>query len=293
MCFSLTKKNKNSPSVLGLNSLCEPATACQLCEDLYWGHYCLSLYDASSSDFASPLLFQQLGLYSGTLFVTLMSVDRYFAIVHAVAAQRARTLRYGIAASITVWVVSVSLAIPEVVFASLVIIDNSSECQQQYPDEQLQFWKMLRNFRENTVGLFVSLPIMIYCYVKILVVLSRCRNSKKSRAVKLIFTIVCAFVVCWVPYNVIVFLDTLQQLNILNSCEVFKNIESATVIAEIIALSHCCINPIIYAFIGEKFRNSLCNVLNRFLCCSQRRPIVSLRDTSEKDTSNTGLRSDY
>lgn len=240
-----------------------------------------------------PLLFQQLGLYSGTLFVTLMSVDRYFAIVHAVAAQRAWTRRCAIAASVTIWAVSIILAVPEVVFASLVTDDNSSECQPQYPDKQLQFWKMLRNLSDNTVGLFVSLPIMIFCYVKILVVLSRCRNSKKGRAVKLIFTIVCVFVVCWVPYNIIVFLDTLQQFKILNSCEVFKNIQSAIAIAEIIALSHCCVNPIIYAFIGEKFRNSLGNVLNRYFCCSQRRRIVSHRDTSERDTSNTGLRSDY
>lgn len=238
-----------------------------------------------------PLLFQQLGLYTGTLFVTLMSVDRYFAIVHAVAAQRAWTLRYAIAASVTIWAVSIILAAPEVVFASLVIDDKSSECQPQYPDNQVEFWKMLRNFSENTVGFFVSLPIMIFCYVKILVVLSRCRNSKKGRAVKLIFTIVCVFVVCWVPYNVIVFLDTLQQFTILSSCKVFINLQSAMVIAEIIALSHCCVNPIIYAFIGEKFRSSLGNVLNRYLCCFQRR--WSHRDTSEKDTSNTGLRSDY
>ncbi|XP_074510339.1 C-C chemokine receptor type 8 isoform X1 [Sebastes fasciatus] len=238
----------------------------------------------------------QLGFYSGTLFVTLMSVDRYLAIVHAVAAMRARTLRYGIIASITIWVLSVIMSLPGVIFASLEIdeYDNSSQCQPLYPEDTQQFWKMLRNFSENTVGLFVCLPIMIFCYVKILVVLSKSRNSKKDKAVKLIFTIVCLFVVCWVPYNVAVFLQTLQLLHILDNCEASKTINSTMVSAEIIALCHCCVNPVIYAFVGEKFRKSLGKIMSKYLSLSQQsRGTLSHRDTTDKETSNTGVKSDY
>ncbi|XP_040900373.1 C-C chemokine receptor type 2 [Toxotes jaculatrix] len=237
----------------------------------------------------------QLGFYSGTFFVTSMSVDRYLAIVHAVAAMRARTLRYGIIASIVIWVVAVTMAVPQVIFASLEKDDNNSvSCQPLYPFESQQFWKMLRNFSENTVGLFLCLPIMIFCYVKILIVLSKSRNSKKDKAVKLIFTIVCVFVVCWVPYNVTVFLQTLQLFEILNNCVATATINSAMTFAEIIALSHCCVNPVIYAFVGEKFRKSLGKVLTRYFCWSnQRRMAFSQRDTTEKETSNTPVRSEY
>ncbi|XP_071395960.1 C-C chemokine receptor type 8 [Centroberyx affinis] len=233
----------------------------------------------------------QLGLYSGTLFVTLMSMDRYLAIVHAVAAMRARTLRYGTAASIAIWVVSVILTIPQVVFAEMVEEDSQMKCQQKYPDDTARLWKLLRNFSENTVGLFVCLPIMAFCYVKILVVLHRSRNSKKDRAMKLIFTIVCVFVVCWVPYNVIIFLQTLQMFELLNNCETTNSIDSALGVAETIALAHCCANPVIYAFVGEKFRRSLGKVLSRYPCwkhlCRG-----DARDT-EKETSNTPVKSDY
>uniref|UniRef100_A0A8C2XT06 C-C motif chemokine receptor 8 n=1 Tax=Cyclopterus lumpus TaxID=8103 RepID=A0A8C2XT06_CYCLU len=223
----------------------------------------ITLFMRNHNDVASPLCFpEQLGFYSGMLFVTLMSVDRYLAIVHAVAAMRARTLRYGVIASITIWVISVIMALPGVTFASLERNDddNSSECHPLYPEDRQRFWKILRNFSENTVGLFVCLPIMIFCYVKILVVLSRSRNAKKDRAVKLIFIIVCVFVVCWVPYNVTVFLQTLQLvLDVLDTCKASKSIDSAVHFAEIIALFHCCVNPVIYAFVGEKFRKSLGN----------------------------------
>nr|XP_046256787.1 C-C chemokine receptor type 2 [Scatophagus argus]XP_046256788.1 C-C chemokine receptor type 2 [Scatophagus argus] len=237
----------------------------------------------------------QLGFYSGTLFVTFMSVDRYLAIVHAIAAMRARTIRYGIIASITIWFISITAAAPQVIFAALEIEpeDNRSQCQPLYPEDRQQFWKMLRNFSENTVGLFVCLPIMIFCYVNILVVLSKSRNSKKDKAVKLIFTIVCVFAVCWVPYNIVVFLQTLQLFDILSICETSK-INSATGFAEIIALSHCCLNPVIYAFVGEKFRKSLSNALSRYLCCRRQSTwTFSYKDTTDKETSNTPVRSDY
>ncbi|XP_041648785.1 C-C chemokine receptor type 4 isoform X2 [Cheilinus undulatus] len=237
----------------------------------------------------------QLGFYSGTLFVTLMSVDRYLAIVHAVAAMRARTLRFGITASIVIWIISIVMAIPQVVFASLETDEeNRSQCQPLYPEDWQFFWKMQRNWSENLVGLFLCLPIMIFCYMKILLVLSKARNSKKEKAVRLIFAIVCLFVVCWVPYNVTVFLQTLELLKVLNTCKASTAISSAMGFAEIIALCHCCVNPIIYAFVGEKFRKSLCTMLTRCLGLRQWRGMTpSTKDTTEKETSNTPVRSEY
>lgn len=229
--------------------------------------------------------------------MTFMSMDRYLAIVHAVAAIRARTRRYGITASIIIWAISVTMATPRVVFASLESDDNSSECQPIYPGETANFWKLQRNFSENTVGLFLCLPIMIFCYVKILIVLSKSRNSNKNKAVKLIFIIVCVFVVCWVPYNVTVFLKTLEVFEISlgpDPCVSSKSLNTAMSIAEIIALSHCCVNPVIYAFVGEKFRKSLNKVMAKYLGWSyQSSGPYSHRDTTDKETSNTPVRSEY
>lgn len=222
-----------------------------------------------------------------------MSVDRYLAIVHAVAAMGARTLHYGIIATTIVWLISGMLATPQVIFASLEESDDGAECQRLYPDDSVEFWMMQRNFTENTVGLFVCLPIMIFCYVRILFALSKARNSNKVKAVKLIFTIVCVFVVCWVPYNVTVFLQTLQLFNMLNNCVAFQTINSATGIAEIIAASHCCLNPIIYALVGEKFRRSLRKALAGYFCFSHQRVLISQRDTTDRETSNTAVKSDY
>lgn len=238
----------------------------------------------------------QLGFYSGTLFVTLMSLDRYLAIVHAVTAMRTRTRRYGIIASIIIWGISIVMAVPPVIFASLETNeeDNSTQCQPNYPIENERLWKMQKNFTENTVGLFLCLPVMIFCYVKIIMVLFKARNSKKNKAMKLIFTIVCVFVVCWVPYNVVVLLQTLQLFGIMDTCAATAPINTAMSYTEIIALSHCFVNPVIYAFVGEKFKKSLKGMLT--ICLYFRHgstSTVSHRETTEGETSNTPVRSDY
>lgn len=227
--------------------------------------------------------------------MTLMSLDRYVAIVHAVTSLRNRTLRFGIIASVMIWAISIIIAAPHVKFASLEVDPdyNLTQCQPLYPEETQESWKMWRNLSENIVGLFVCLPIMIFCYIKILIVLFMSRNSKKDRAIKLIFAIVCVFLVCWVPYNIMVFLQTLQIFEILTSCSASRSISSSMSVAEIIALSHCCLNPIIYAFAGEKFRRSLANVLGRHLGCYQSRVTFSQRNTTDRETSNTPVRSDY
>ncbi|KAM4735272.1 uncharacterized protein FYW61_005825 [Anableps anableps] len=241
--------------------------------------------------------FYQLGFYSGTLFVTLMSVDRYLAIVHAVAAMRKRTLRYGLIASITIWVTSVITATPQVVFAQVDPTEGdneSSQCHPVYPDETSQSWKMQRNFTENVVALFVCLPVMIFCYVNILVVLSKSRNSKKNKALKSIFTVVCLFVLCWVPYNIVVFLETLQLMSEDDKlCEASEALSTAMAFAEIIALSHCCINPVIYAFIGEKFRKTLTKVLSKYFRWNYQGRGAFTSHTTDNETSNTPVRSDY
>lgn len=241
--------------------------------------------------------FYQLSFYSGTFFVTLMSVDRYLAIVHAVAAMRTRTLRYGFIASLTIWVISVIMATPQVVFAELEAEaeDNQSVlCYPIYPEETKDLWKMRRNFTENVVALFVCLPVMIFCYAKILVVLSKSRNSKRDKAIKLIFTVVCLFVLCWVPYNIVVFLESLQLMSEdLNTCQMSKAIETAIPFAEIIALSHCCINPVIYAFIGEKFRKTLVKVHSKYFRWNYQGRGAFTSHTTDNETSNTPVRSDY
>ncbi|KAJ8415688.1 hypothetical protein AAFF_G00402450 [Aldrovandia affinis] len=232
----------------------------------------------------------QMGLYSGLLFVCLMSADRYLAIVHAMAASRARTLRYGVVASAAVWTISTLGALPEFIFTGVFDEDGTLSCQQLYPPEWEKGFKLFRNFGENAMVFFISLPIVLFCYSRILAVLLRSRNSNRHRAMRLVFAIVGLFMLSWVPYSAVVFLFTLQELDIWNECEIYAKTYLALKVTETIALVHCCVNPIIYAFVGEKFRKHLGHLLSRTPFCTRHwQPSAIHRKSSENETSNTNL----
>ncbi|XP_066546745.1 C-C chemokine receptor type 4 [Amia ocellicauda] len=256
----------------------------------FWAFY-TSGYEVVSNVLCKTIVgMYRIGFFSSILFVTLMSIDRYLAIVHAVFAMRARTLCYGMVASIVTWTVAICGSIPEILITGLVVDEERLTCQAHYPSGQEKTWKLLHNFGENVLGLLLPLPILIYCYISILIVLLKSKNSNRHRAIKLIFMIVCVFVVFWLPYNVVLFLKSLLHFDIGNNCENTGRLELALHMTETVALIHCCVNPVIYAFVGEKFRKHLYNALSSNSACAYffKHTAVQMR-VSENETSNTPI----
>uniref|UniRef100_A0A8C6YQJ1 C-C motif chemokine receptor 8 n=1 Tax=Nothoprocta perdicaria TaxID=30464 RepID=A0A8C6YQJ1_NOTPE len=197
------------------------------------------------------------GFYSSIFFITLMSIDRYIAIVHAVYAVRIRTASCGIIISLVLWLVAVLASVPNIVFNQQLEIEQSMQCIPAYPAGG-NTWKVTTQFVANILGLLIPLSILIYCYAQILKNLQKCKNRNKIKAIKMIFIIVIVFFLFWAPFNIALFLDSLQSLYLINDCKATSGpLGKAIQVTETISMIHCCINPVIYAFVGEKFRKYL------------------------------------
>lgn len=234
----------------------------------------------------------QLGFTSGLLFVTLMSLDRYLAIVHAVSSSAVRKLRYSLLVSGGVWAVAITVALIKAVFT----ISEEGKCFVDYPAKNAATWKLVHNFVEISLCLGICLPVLTFCYVRILMVVRRQRSSKKGRAVRLIFAIVCVFAVFWVPYYVTVLLQTLHgELHLWEGCEMSQQLAVAVEVTEIITLMHCCVNPVVYAFMGEKFRKGFALAIAGHPLCMKLCPrtdlVMSTFSKPSDDTSNTAVSS--
>ncbi|XP_007899019.1 C-C chemokine receptor type 8-like [Callorhinchus milii] len=200
------------------------------------------------------------GFYSGIMFLTLMTFDRYLAVVHAVSALRSRKVRYAAITSVIVWGSSILATLPHAIFSTLT---EESTCDYIYPKETALPWKLLRYFLQNVLFFVIPFAIIVYCYLRIIQTLIKCRTMQKYRTVKLIFIIVVVFFLCWAPYNVVIFLTALKDLRIFKTCEVINQIEYADFFTLNIAYFHCCLNPLFYAFIGAKFRGHLINLTHK------------------------------
>ncbi|PKU38033.1 c-c chemokine receptor type 8-like [Limosa lapponica baueri] len=200
------------------------------------------------------------GFYSSIFFITLMSIDRYIAIVHAVYAMRIRTATCGIIISLILWLVAGLASIPNIMFNEQLEIEQSVQCVSMYPPGD-NTWKIASQFAANILGLLIPLSILICCYAQILKNLQKCKNRNKIKAIKMIFIIVIVFFLFWTPFNIALFLDSLQSLHIINDCKASYQIALALQLTETISFIHCCLNPVIYAFAGVTFKAHLKELL--------------------------------
>lgn len=130
-------------------------------------------------------------------------------------------------------------------------------CSLDFPDESLRTWKQFQALKLNIVGLVLPLLVMVVCYTGIIKILLRRPNEKKSKAVRLIFVIMIIFFLFWTPYNLTVFVSAFQNSLFTHECEQSKQLDLAIQVTEVIAYTHCCINPVIYVFVSERFRKYL------------------------------------
>ncbi|XP_064025825.1 C-C chemokine receptor type 8-like [Pogoniulus pusillus] len=200
------------------------------------------------------------GFYSGIFFITLMSIDRYIAIVHAVYAMRVRTASCGAVISLILWLVAALASVPNVLFNQQLEIEQSLQCVPTYPPGD-NTWKVASQFAVNVLGLLLPLSILIYCYAQILKNLQKCKNRSKVKAIKMIFIIVIVFFLFWTPFNIVLFLDSLQSLHIIDDCKASSRIALALQLTETVSFVHSCLNPLIYAFAGVTFKAHLKELL--------------------------------
>lgn len=215
------------------------------------------------------------GFFGGMFFITVISIDRYLAIVRAAFSLKARTVSYGSITTLGVWAVAILISVPQFVFTQ----KTEEQCIPSYPDHLKEIWPIFCNMEINVLGFFIPACVISYCYFGIIRTLLYCKNHKKRRAIKIILVVVILFFFFWTPYNVLIFLETLRHYELLDNCH--KLIDYAMHATETLAFSHCCLNPVIYAFAGEKFRKYLCRL---FLKCCFCRPCSQYQASSSEST---------
>lgn len=260
----------------------------------FWASYLISGWTLGNLSCQVVSSFYSVGFFGGMIFITVISIDRYLAIVHATFFMSARTVRRGFFISVLLWSVAVFFATPQFVFVQKM----EATCTSRYPEAVKKIWPVFSYMELNTIGFLLPLCIMSCCYFGIIKTLLSCKNNRKKRAIRLILLVVVVFFVFWTPYNISIFLQILRHYDFFQNCSTLRILDYTTHVTETLAFSHCCLNPIIYAFAGEKFRKYLSKLVLKclsFICfcgpCSQYhgQPPTAIPDTAltSNPTQNT------
>ncbi|CAB1457526.1 unnamed protein product [Pleuronectes platessa] len=249
-------------------------------------------------------------LYSSVLILAFISFDRYLAVVRATNSQAMRKLLADRVIYLGVWLPAALLTVPDMVFARLqdtgssnyLFTDESMEtgesrtiCQRIYPQQDNHIWASAFRFQQILVSFLLPGLVILICYCIIIAKLSQGAKAQvlKRKALKTTIILIVCFFSCWLPYCIGIFLDTLMTLNVIvPSCELQQVVEMWISITEALAYFHCCLNPILYAFLGVKFKKSARSALTQSSRSSQkttlmtkkRGPISSVSTESESSS---------
>ncbi|KAG7474463.1 C-X-C chemokine receptor type 3-like [Solea senegalensis] len=242
-----------------------------------------------------------INFYCGIFLLACISLDRYLSIVHATQMYSRRNPWVVQASCFSVWLFSLILSIPDWIFLE----DErdgrreKTECIRNYlkfSSQSVGEWRLASRLLYHIVGFLVPSAILIFCYSCILRRL-RCGNQglQKQKAFRVILSVVVVFFLCWTPYNITLLVDTLHTSNNTDSCDVRTTLDKAKTITSTIGYLHCSLNPILYAFVGVKFRRQLLDILRSLGCkiktSATLKSVVSSRRSSlwseSADTSNS------
>ncbi|XP_053125391.1 C-X-C chemokine receptor type 5 isoform X2 [Hemicordylus capensis] len=213
----------------------------------------------------------RINFYSSSLLLGCISVDRYLAVVYAVQTFRKRRALSIHLTCLVVWLLSLLLTLPDLLFTQVwTAASNMSICHFA-PSGVHGFnsWVAMR-FLYHIVGFFLPLVLMGYCYSAIVRALCQSQRLQRQKAVKVAIVVTGVFLLCWSPYHVVIFLQTLTKLEARNVlCAAEDWLSTPIMVSELIGFSHCFLNPILYAFVGTRFRHDACRVLHDLGCLSQ------------------------
>nr|XP_015798598.2 coagulation factor II (thrombin) receptor-like 1, tandem duplicate 1 [Nothobranchius furzeri] len=206
-------------------------------------------------------------MYCSIAFIACISVQRYWAVVDPLA-HRQKSNCVAVLVSITIWVVVWVISIPLYLCDQEVSLPdlNIQTCHDITKPSQI---RMAAGYflTMGTFGFVVPTVVCVMSYVLMLVAL---RNSmaepslaqKRQKAVVLIVTVLVMFLVCFAPSNIMLLVHYTLLLN-----ESANNLYGFYIITLCLASLNSCLDPFVYYFISEDFRD---HVKNTFLCRSER-----------------------
>uniref|UniRef100_A0A452V142 C-X-C chemokine receptor type 2 n=1 Tax=Ursus maritimus TaxID=29073 RepID=A0A452V142_URSMA len=225
-----------------------------------------SVTDAKGWIFGTALckvvsLLKEVNFYSSILLLACISMDRYLAIVHATRTltQKRHWVKF---ICLGIWALSLILSLPIFVFRRAINPPYSSPVCYEDMGANTTKLRIVMRALPQTFGFLLPLAVMLFCYGLTLRTLFEAHMGQKHRAMRVIFAVVLVFLLCWLPYNLVLVADTLMRLRVIQeTCERRNDIGRALDATEILGFLHSCLNPFIYAFIGQKFRHGLLKIM--------------------------------
>ncbi|NXL02940.1 BKRB2 protein, partial [Mesembrinibis cayennensis] len=241
-------------------------------------------------------IMSNMNFYSSIYFLTLVSIDRYLALVKTMSLGRMRRTVCAKWNSFVVWVCALLMCSPTLVFRNLQYYKeyNITACGLLYPSS---YWEPANNCLLNIVGFVIPLCVITYCTMQIIKALRSSELQKlklvqtERRATMLVLAVLLLFIVSWLPFQITTFIDTICYFAPTLKCLEEIN-DIATEVATYCAFSNSCLNPVLYVIVGKHFQKKAVEFY-KDLFPKRCKKSQCVQMESSLDTLRTSISSEY
>lgn len=226
-----------------------------------------------------------LNMYASIYFLTCISADRFLAIVHPVKSLRLRRPLYAHLACAFLWVVVAVAMAPLLASPQTVRTNRTVVCLQLYREGASR-----RALVSLAVAFTFPFVTTVTCYLLIIRSLRRGPRVEKrlrGKAVRTVALVLAIFLVCFGPYHVHRAVYLLRRQGPGASCAARRALALGNRITSCLTSLNGALDPVMYFFVAEKFRHSLCDLLR-----GQRRSAPRPGSEGRTDESSLSARSE-
>ncbi|XP_024299276.1 relaxin-3 receptor 1 [Oncorhynchus tshawytscha] len=206
-----------------------------------------------------------LNVYASCFFLMAMSLTRYCSVATALkpAAPLGHKLCDSRVTTALIWAGALVAAAPRAVFADLnrVGMANDTACLLRFPKGTN--WLAVNQLLRLLFGFLLPYFIMILSYLLLLRFLCRHKLNgvnpqRQAHVSKSVAVVVLSFCTCWFPYNVLTLWSALIQLDLTEISPSYYFVQTYLFpLANCLAFTSCCLNPVIYCLIRREYRKAL------------------------------------
>ncbi|XP_051874561.1 lysophosphatidic acid receptor 6-like [Pristis pectinata] len=210
-------------------------------------------------------------IYTSTLLITLISIDRYLAVVHPLKSNFLRSPKAANIACAIAWFIIISMSFPIAFQYHQKDTKNGTKCYEGFSTESWQSALKLI-LLITTLGFAVPFVIIIGCFFAVVRVMLQIRKEsqafKRYKIIPLFLLNIGVFIMCFLPFNVALVSYGLHKVGYF-SMEGSYLVHAVTMC---LASISSCTDPIVYYFTSKAFRNvamkdakdtSQCNTFNK------------------------------
>ncbi|XP_051016953.1 G-protein coupled receptor 183 [Acomys russatus] len=245
----------------------------------------------------TALLFY-INTYAGVNFMTCLSIDRFFAVVHPLRYNKIKRIEYAKGVCVFVWILVLAQTLPLLIKPMSKREADKTTCME-YPNfEETRSlpWVLLG---ACLLGYVLPLAIILICYSQICCKLFTAakqnpltdRSGVNKKALHTIVLIIAVFVLCFTPYHIAIIQHMVTKLCTPGGldCGPRHSFQVSLHFTVCLMNFNCCMDPFIYFFACKGYKRRVMKMLRRQVSVSISSAVRSAPEENSREMTESQL----